>query len=301
MRALLPSLVDLAVLGTLPPGVEVTLYDGPLPPETSSGEFFVPALPPPPGIEAALGRLAGLDVVQVLTAGVDWIVDAVPAGVRLCSARGVHDVSTAEWVVTAVLAVLRDIPRLVLAQQAGHWDHHFTAGLANKTVLLVGSGSIGTAVEARLQPFGVDVVRVARRTRPGVAGVEELADLLPAADVVVLLVPLTPATDRMIDARLLGRMRDGAVLVNASRGRVIDTGALLEELRSGRLRAALDVTEPEPLPAGHPLWSAPGVLITPHVAGSTPAFLDGIHRLLREQLGRYVRAEPLVNIVTEGY
>lgn len=300
-RALLPSVVDPARLLPLPPGVKVTRYDGPSPPEHSAAEFFVPALPPPAGVSEILRRLAGLQVVQVLTAGVDWILDAVPAGVRLCSARGVHDASTAEWVVTAILAMNRDIPRLVLAQQRKLWDYHVTLGLTGKTVLIVGAGSIGSAVERRLEPFGLHVLRVARRARTGVAGVEELPDLLPAADVVVLLVPLTRATDGMVDARFLERMRDGALLVNASRGRLVNTGALLAELRSTRLRAALDVTDPEPLPTEHPLWSAPGVLVTPHVAGSTPAFLGQAHQLLREQLGRFVRCEPLVNTVVGDY
>lgn len=302
VRALVPSLIDPSRLMPLPSGLQVESYDGPVPtaPRTDVA-FFVPAVPPSDAARTVLPQLAGLEVVQVLTAGVDWIVNAIPPGVTLCNGRGVHDPSTAEWVLTVVLSMLRDIPRLVNAQQAGHWDYHYTSGLPGKTVLIVGAGSIGTAVERRLEPFGADVVRVARRPRKGTFAVTDLPHLLPEADVVVLLVPLTPATDGMVDAAFLAQMHDGALLVNASRGRVVDTVALLAELQSQRLRAALDVTEPEPLPPDHPLWSAPGVLITPHVAGSTEVFLDQAHRLLREQLGRHARGEPLANVVTEDY
>ena len=226
-----------------------------------------------------------LAVVQALTAGVDRLLPGLPAGVTLCNARGVHDASTAEWVVAAMLAALREFPLFAREQAAGRWNYHFTDCLAGKTVLIVGYGSIGAAVERRLAGFEVRVVRVARTARPGVATVSELPGLLPGADVVVLLAPVTPETIGMADAAFLARMKDGALLVNAARGSLLRTDALVAELRQGRLRAALDVTDPEPLPAGHPLWTMPGVFITPHEAASTPVSVTRMISHVRDQAG----------------
>jgi len=221
--------------------------------------------------------------------------------VTLCDARGVHDSSTSEWAATAVLAAVREFPRFAVAQVAGRWEHGVTGELAGRRVLVVGAGSIGDALCRRLEPFGVDLVRVARRARDGVHAVVELPELLPSADVVVLLVPLTDATRGMVDAAFLARMPDGALLVNAARGPAVDTDALTAELASGRLRAALDVTDPEPLPAGHPLWTVPGLLLTPHVAGSVRGVLPRAYRLVARQLWRYADGEPLDNVVVDGY
>jgi phosphoglycerate dehydrogenase-like enzyme len=188
------------------------------------------------------------------------------------------------------------------AQREGSWDPAAGQPLAGQTVLIVGYGSIGEAVERRLVPFEVTVERIARRARPGVSGLDELPAALSRADIVILLVPLTPATAGLVDARFLGHMRDGAMLVNAARGSVVDTDALLAELSSGRLRAALDVTEPEPLPEGHPLWSAPGMLLTPHVAGAMTTGMPRVMALIRDQLIRYAAGEPLLNVVgSQGY
>jgi phosphoglycerate dehydrogenase-like enzyme len=164
----------------------------------------------------------------------------------------------------------------------------------------VGAGSVGRAVAARLHPFEVDLVLVARSARSGIESVDRLPALLRDAHVVVLTVPLTEQTHHLFDAAMLAAMRDGALLVNAARGPVVDTDALLAELGSGRLWAALDVTDPEPLPPGHPLWSAPQVMITPHVGGDTSAFLPRAWALLRDQLQRYAAGQPLQHIVTKG-
>jgi phosphoglycerate dehydrogenase-like enzyme len=246
-----------------------------------------------------------LDVIQTLTAGVDDILanlSSIAPGVRLCNARGVHDASTAELALTLILASLRGIPDYVTAQQAGHWADAFRPALADRSVLIVGYGAIGAAVEDRLVPFEVArVARVARSARATERGpVHPLADLpalLPDADVVVIATPLDDSTRGLVDADFLARMKDGALLVNVARGAVVDTKALLAELDTGRITAALDVTDPEPLPPGHPLWRAPGVLITPHVGGPSSAFAPRAKRLIVSQLSRYAAGEPLDNVI----
>ncbi|MFJ4843725.1 MULTISPECIES: 2-hydroxyacid dehydrogenase [unclassified Streptomyces] len=295
-------------IGGLPDTVDYLFWDGAedYPGDPAETDFYV--VPYMKGAEVAgrpLPRMTGLQVVQTLSAGVDHVLPhlaELPSGVRLCNARGVHEASTAELALALTLASLRGIPRFVRGQDAEEWHDGFYPALADKSVLIVGYGSIGAAIEDRLAPFECDVVRVARLARRSPRGpVHALGDLpalLPAADVVVLSTPLTEATRGLVDAAFLARMKDGALLVNVARGPVVDTGALVAELTSGRVRAALDVTDPEPLPAGHPLWHAPGVLISPHVGGSTSAFLPRARLLLREQLRRFAAGENLANIVT---
>jgi phosphoglycerate dehydrogenase-like enzyme len=217
--------------------------------------------------------------------------------VLLCNGRGIHDASTAELAMTLMLASLRGLPGFVRAQDAHVWAPATRPSLADSSVLVVGYGAIGEALERRLDGFEVDVVRVARTAREGVHGYGDLADLLPEADVVVLVVPLTDTTRRMVDAEFLARMRDGALLVNVARGAVVDTGALVEELRRARLSAALDVTDPEPLPEGHPLFALPNVLVSPHVGGATTAMMPRMARLLRDQIERMRRGEEPRNVV----
>ncbi|MER6002092.1 2-hydroxyacid dehydrogenase [Nonomuraea angiospora] len=264
-------------------------------------EVWIPPLVTVPDVPGTLARMSSLRLVQTVTAGVEPYRPHLPDGAVLCNARGVHDAGTAEWAVGAMIAVLREFPGFVDAQRRGEWIYHHTDVLADSVVLIVGHGSIGAALERRLEGFEVEVVRVARSARDGVHAMDELPALLPEADVVVLLVPATADTAGMVDAAFLARMKDGAVLVNAARGGIVDTDALIAELKNGRLRAALDVTAPEPLPEGHPLWSAPGLLITPHVAGSTPASGRRMLRLIRAQLLRYLADEPLVNVITDSY
>jgi phosphoglycerate dehydrogenase-like enzyme len=285
------------------PDVTVDLYDGvgAEPDSLDEVEFYVPVLlPNPPSLEI-IARMPRLRVVQLQTAGVDHVRPYLRAGVTMCNARGAHDAGTAEWIVGAVIAARRDFPEFALAQQEGRWAYHHTETLTDARIVIVGYGSIGAALERRLEPFEVEIVRVAREARPGVHAADELPGLLPAADVVVLLVPSTPSTKGMVDAEFLARMKDGALLVNAARGPVVQTSALLAETKAGRLRAAVDVTDPEPLPPDHPLWRAPGVFITPHVGGSTPASTRRVAALVRDQCARYVRGEPLHNVITGSY
>lgn len=252
-----------------------------------------------------LARMPALRVVQTLTAGIDHVLPGLGdlrPGVRLCNARGVHEASTAELALTLVLASLRGIPGMVRGQDREEWRGGFYDALADRSVLIVGYGAIGAAVEDRLVPFECGrITRVARSARTAPHGpVHTLADLpglLPDADVVVLTTPLTEDTRGLVDAAFLGRMKDGALLVNVSRGPVVDTAALLAELDAGRLRAALDVTDPEPLPAGHPLWHAQNVLITPHVGGSSSAFEPRAKRLVARQLTRFAAGEEVQNTV----
>lgn len=285
---------------------DVPMRDGaPAVPEGADRvEFFVlPYLQSGP--VALLPALPNLRTVQTLTAGVDNVLPVLPKGVTLCNARGVHDASTAELALTLTLAALRGVPGFVRDQDAGRWHQGFHPALADRTVLILGYGAIGEAVEARLAPFEVaEVVRVARTARTHdrgpVHGFDALPELLPRADVVILAVPLTERTRALVGPEFLARLRDGALLVNVARGPVVDTKALLAELEAGRLHAALDVTDPEPLPAGHPLWSAPNVLISPHVGGASSAFLPRARRLVREQLLRVERGEPVANVVAVG-
>ncbi|OKJ09229.1 2-hydroxyacid dehydrogenase [Kitasatospora sp. CB01950] len=288
-------------IGGLPDGLDAVVWDGGGPAPSDEAvrgvEFFcLPYLRHAVALPV-IGRLPALKAVQTLTAGMDDVLPHVPDGVVACNARGLHDASTAELAVTLILASLRGVPQFVRRQEQGLWRQEFHRSLADRTVLILGYGSIGRALATRLEPFECEVVKVARRARPEerVHGVGELAELLPAADVVVLLTPLTPESRHLVDAGFLARMKDGALLVNVARGPVVDTAALLAELSAERLRAALDVTDPEPLPADHPLWRAPGVLITPHVGGPSSAFLPRAKRVLREQILRFEKGEPLAD------
>jgi phosphoglycerate dehydrogenase-like enzyme len=282
--------------------VEVVTPDGDgLPASAAQVEFYVPPFFPAPEAVSAMAQMPRLRVVQTLTAGFDRVRPHVPAGAVLCNARGVHDASTAEWVLAAILASIRQFPYFALEQAAGRWSYRFTDCLAGKTVLIVGYGSIGHAVERRLSGFDVQVQRVARTAREGVSAVADLPGLLPRADVVILLAPVTSETIGMADAAFLARMKDGALLVNAARGSLVVTRDLVAELSSGRLFAAMDVTDPEPLESGHPLWQLPNVLITPHVGASTPISWQTATTFVRTQAERYLTGQPLANVITGDY
>lgn len=291
----------------LPDAFDYVHWDGTgdFPADPAEAAFYV--VPYMKGADAGalpLPHMTSVRVIQTLSAGVDHITPHLhhfAPGVRLCNARGVHEASTAELTLALVLASLRGIPRFVRGQDEEKWYSGFYPALADRRVLIVGYGAIGAAVEDRLVPFEVEVARVARSARDCARGpVHALADLpalLPQADVVVLTTPLTEQTRGLAGRDFLAAMKDGALLVNVARGAVVDTGALLAETATGRLTAALDVTDPEPLPAGHPLWHAPGVLISPHVGGSTSAFLPRAQRLIRAQLARFASGEDLANVV----
>lgn len=272
-----------------------------LPGSAAEVEFYVPAYDLGPGHRPVLEAMPRLRVVQTLTAGVDHVRDEVPEGVLLCNGRGIHNASTAELALTLTLASLRGIPGFVEDQHQGRWDQGWRTSLADKTVLIIGYGDIGRDVERRLLPFEVDVLRVARTGRDGVHALADLPQLLPRSDVVVLVVPGTSETRGLVDSAFLDAMKDGALLVNVARGSVVVTDDLVAALESGRVGAALDVTDPEPLPPDHPLWQAPHALITPHVGGATPAMWPRAYRLVREQLERFAAGHELVNVMTGEY
>ncbi|MFJ2260600.1 2-hydroxyacid dehydrogenase [Streptomyces sp. NPDC087844] len=295
-------------LDGLPEGLDYRFWNGEedFPADPADCAFYV--VPYMKGGDISVRPMADMTsvrVVQTLSAGIDHVqpgLQLLPTGVQLCNARGVHDASTAELTLTLILASLRGIPDFVRGQDSEEWRSGFRPALADKSVLIVGYGAVGSAVEDRLAPFELArVARVARSARETARGpvhpISALPELLPEADVVVLVTPLTEQTKGLAGADFLARMKDGALLVNVARGGVVDTEALLAELGSGRLRAALDVTDPEPLPPGHPLWHAPNVLISPHVGGPTSAFLPRAQRLLLDQLHRFVNREPLRNVV----
>jgi phosphoglycerate dehydrogenase-like enzyme len=279
----------------------VALEDGDLPASAAEVEFYVPPFFPEPPALAAMAAMPGLRVVQTLTAGFDRVRPHVPPGAVLCNARGAHDASTAEWAVGAAIAALRQFPYFATEQAARRWSYRFTGTLAGTTVLIVGYGSIGQAVERRLAGFDVQIRRVARSARDGVSAASDLTGLLPDADVVILLAPVTRETRGMVNGAFLARMKDGALLINAARGGLVVTDDLVAEVSTGRLAAAMDVTDPEPLPPGHPLWALPNVFITPHVGASTPYSMREANRLVRAQAERYLAGQPLANVITGEY
>ncbi|WP_191837069.1 2-hydroxyacid dehydrogenase [Catellatospora chokoriensis] len=295
------------LMGPVPDGVEVQVlpaWDAPMPGDPATVEFWVPPLLGGADTVALTRHMPGLRVVQLLSAGADAWVGQLASGVTLCDARGVHDVDVAEWVVAAVLSSLRRLDYLARAQHEHRFAHADVGDadeLSGKHVIIVGAGSIGQATAVRLAPFGVRLTYVAHTAHDGMHSVDDLPQLLPQADIVVLLLPLTAQTRGMVNTAFLAAMADGALLVNAARGPVADTDALVKELSTGRIRAALDVTDPEPLPADHPLWDMPNVLYTPHIGGGTRGVLPRAYRLVADQVRRYAAGQPLINKVEGGY
>ena len=259
--------------------------------------FYVPVYMGPRDSLELIAQMPNLEVVQLLTVGVDAALEYVPEHVSLCNAVGVHDASTAELAVALVLASLRGIDDFARAMPHGEWIHDRRSSLVDRNVLIIGAGGVGQAIAHRLIPFGAEVTLVARSQRPGVVASSELPSLLPEADIVVLAVPLNMHTSGLVDDSFLSRLREGSLLVNVARGGVVDTQALVRHAQQGRIRAALDVTDPEPLPPEHPLWRIPGVLISPHVGGDTSAFLPRARALVEQQISRWRSKDPLMHVV----
>ena len=268
-------------------------------------------------------HLRGVRLILSLMAGTEWIPAVAGPHVTICNARGAHSISTAEWTVSAILATLKYFPLFHDVQRDGVWKRRFEASahyasitgdarpiyppvmleeLTGKSVLMVGYGEIGKEIERMISPFHVELVRVARtaRTQPLVHAVSELDSLLPQAEIVILILPSTAESHHLIGSRQMALMPQGALLVNAARGPIVDTDAFVDALNAGHIRAALDVTDPEPLPEGHPLWNCPNLFLTPHVAGSSPQFAPRALRVAADKLRRYIHGEPLRNVVQAG-
>lgn len=296
----LPDMPERAHMSELPANVEVRLVSpepAPLP-DLAEVDLVVPLRRIRAALfEALAGAPGRLRVIQTLSAGVDWLAGRVPEHVTVCNARGVYDVPLAEWVVGAILAMQRGLIRARDAQAKHEWEEIEPPELSGRRVVILGLGSIGTAIADRLRPFGVELIGVGRTARDGVRGLAELDEVLRDAEILVNILPLTGETTGLLDARRLSLLPEGALLVNAGRGRTVEAAALIEELRSGRLRAALDVHETEPLPAANPLWDLPNVLVSPHMAGESPATTIRAFELAGDQIRRFARGEPLINEV----
>jgi phosphoglycerate dehydrogenase-like enzyme len=295
-----PDSLIRGVLGALPNNVEIVEWDMSGPAPFQRADMVIPAY-----LQSwkGLANLEGLKVglVQSLSLGYDGVAEILPKNMVFANAASVHETSTAELTMALILASQRAIPEFVRAQQAGTWSPSWRQSLADRTVLLVGYGGVGRAIEARLLPFETNVVRLALHERSDergpIYGRDSLKDLLPFADIVVVAVLLNEQTRNLVDADFLALMPDHALFVNISRGAVADAAALLAEAQSGRLRLALDVTDPEPLPQGHPLFALENVLISPHVGGMTSAALPRIGRLIQRQIERLQRGDEPLNVV----
>jgi phosphoglycerate dehydrogenase-like enzyme len=321
LRVGYPDTLSPDLLKELPEGIELIRVPGPTDQDIQI-DVWIPDAYSSRAIQS-WPRIRGVKLVLSLMAGTEWIPELVGPDVTICNARGAHNTSTAEWTLATILAMLKYFPLFLDIQRSGQWKRRFELPqhyveitgdarplyppvmleeLTGKTVLLVGYGSIGRDIERLLAPFNVDVLRVARTARidPEVCPVADLDRLLPQAQVIVLILPSLPETRWLIDRPQFALMQQGALLVNAARGPIVNTDALVEALQSGKIRAALDVTDPEPLPDGHPLWSCPNLLLTPHVGGSSPQFAPNAVRVAAGELRRYMNGEPLHNVVQQA-
>ncbi|HEY5266883.1 MAG TPA: 2-hydroxyacid dehydrogenase [Acidimicrobiales bacterium] len=305
-RPLIVSVPDSQLRDALGPhleGLELIEWDMSGPAPRSSIDIVVPPYMKPRSILQLLDGVT-TRLVQAQVLGYDGVQEALPSGHVYANAVGVHEGSTAELAVGLILASQRGIPDFVRAAEKGQWRPRPYPSLADRSVLLVGYGGVGRAIEARMLAFETALTRVASTERADERGtiyaISSLPELLPEADIVVIGVPLTPSTTHLVDDAFLSMMRDHSLLVNIARGRVADTDALLAHAQSGRLRLALDVTDPEPLPEGHPLFSLPNVLISPHVGGATNAMMPRMARLLREQIERMQRGDEPLHVVVRS-
>ncbi len=291
--ALLPAFLQ----GINYPGEVVFYDDAPASADLSRAGFFVPEYMGSVSTVAVLAQMPALEIVQLLTAGFEYVLPYLPAGARLCNAAGVHDASTAELAVGLILASLRGLDAAARNMESGAWVHETRPSLADRRVLILGAGGVGRAISRRLEPFEATVTMIGRTARADVLPIADLDSILPSADVVVLAVPLDASTRGLVDSKFLKLMKTGALLVNVARGPVVDTEALIAGLHGGGLSAALDVTDPEPLPPGHRLWSCPNLLISAHLGGDTSAFAPRAKALVSDQLTSWATGQPMRNII----
>jgi len=285
----------------LPAGVTHLPTDGiaPAASDLDSIDFYVPRYMGGPAAIAMIPNMKNLKVIQSPNAGVDDVLKIRPAGVTLCNAAGVHDASTAELAVALSIASRRGFAAFARDQQDQRWGHERMSSLTDSNIAIVGYGNIGKTIAAMLGNFEVTITAFSKSGRDGALTLDNFDRLLPTFDVIILIVPLNDQTHHLMNAKRLAAMKDGAALINVARGPVVDTDALIAELNSGRITAGLDVTDPEPLPAGHPLWSAKNVIITPHVGGDSAAFIPRGRKLVEEQIARFASGQPLLHIVAQ--
>ncbi len=273
------------------------LADAPLDVMNDAHFIVLPYLGSSIGMDEIIRRSPNAQVIQTLTAGFDSVLPHIPDGVTLCNLSRVHDSSTAELAIALTLSVLRDLPRTIHAQANSYWETFFARSLTDKKVLLIGYGEVGKATEKRLLGFECEVTCVASSARDGVHGIDEVLSLVPDADVIILTVPLNEGTRGLVNAEFLRAMKDDSILVNVARGPVVVTDALIAELRTGRISAAVDVTDPEPIPADHELWTVPNLLITPHVGGETDVYEPRARKRIHRQLDLWLSGEPLESVI----
>jgi phosphoglycerate dehydrogenase-like enzyme len=285
----------------LPAGVTHLPTDGiaPAAGDLESIEFYVPRYMGGPAAIAMIPEMKNLKVIQSPNAGVDDVLKIRPQGVTLCNAAGVHDASTAELAVALSIASRRGFAAFARDQVDQRWGHERMSSLTDSKIAIVGYGNIGKTIARMLGNFEVTITAFSKSGRDGALTLDNFDRLIPTFDVIILIVPLNDQTHHLMNATRLASMKDGAALINVARGPVVDTDALIAELNSGRITAGLDVTDPEPLPAGHPLWSAKNVIITPHVGGDSAAFIPRGRKLVEEQLARFASGQPLLHIVAQ--
>ena len=268
--------------------------------DLSEVTFYVPTyMGGRPALELTK-KMPNLKILQVPNAGYDDAMEFLRPGITLCNGRGIHDDSTAELAVGLTIASLRGFATFVRDQDKGEWVNKNYDSINDRKIGIVGFGSIGTTIARMLSGFSVEIVAFTQSGRDNTIAITDLDKHLPSLDVVILILPLTKESKHLFDARRLALMKDGALLVNVARGPIVDTDALVKELNSGRIKAGLDVTDPEPLPKGHPLWSAKGVLISPHVGGNSSAFEKRARRLIESQLNLLAQGKPLNNVIVAG-
>lgn len=298
-----PSQELIDAVGPIPENLKAVLWDLENDPETPLEDIDIAILPymANPQTLENVRKAPNVKVVQTQTTGFDGMIDLIGDRADINTAAGVHAAATAEMALGLAIASLRGFPQSVRDQQQGRWNPQQWPGLADRTVGLVGVGGIGEEIRKRLEPFEVNLLRFGSTARTDEHGevfaTSELTARAPEIEVLILIVPLNDSTRHLVDAQLLAKLPDGATVVNVARGPVVDTDAIVAEVASGRLNMASDVFDPEPLPAGHPLWQHPNALVIPHNGGNTKAFFPRMVKLLKKQVQAWAAGNDGENLV----
>ncbi len=264
-------------------------------------EIYVPTYMGAQKAYDVIDELPNLKYVLLLTAGVDKVLPHIRNGITLCNARGIHDAATAELTLGLAIASRRNIANFVRANN-DVWSLRKTeSSLGNARVAIVGAGSVGTEIGRLFRAFGSETSLISRSSKVHGTPIQYADDILRSADIVVIVVPLTKETKGLVDHKFLAKLKTGALLINVARGEVVNTTDLVEELASGRINAALDVTDPEPLPKDHALWSFENCIISPHVGGATETFYEKGKKLLEQNLALIAQGEKPLNVITGTY